>query len=122
MSDPIIASLQEAFPEHLLEDVKKEFLQGFAMNRVRAETEAKQIAQFGHSNEAKHIDGVGRLVAKIPPDSFYYWSHILGPQCWEDKQFLREFLRDNPEVAVRNYTKKTVVNGTIFDSGGFIAK
>jgi len=121
MSDPLIESLHEVIPDHLLNEVKKEFLRGWAMNQVKAKTEATKIASFGHSNEAKDIDGVGRLVAKIPPDSFYYWSHILGPECWEDKQFLREFMRDNPEVAVRNYTKKTIVNGTIFDSSGYKA-
>lgn len=117
----LIASITDVIPEHLRLEVEREFRQGWAMNQVRAKADATKIAQFGHSNEAKDIDGVGRLVAKIPPDAFYYWGHVLGFACWEDKQFLREFLRDNPEVAVRNYTKKTVVNGTIFDSTGHIA-
>jgi hypothetical protein len=50
------------------------------------------------------------------------WGVRLGYECWEDKQFLKEFLRDNPEVAVRNYCKKTVVGGALFDSSGFLVK
>jgi hypothetical protein len=50
------------------------------------------------------------------------WGIRLGYECWEDKQFLKEFLRDNPEVAVRNYCKKTVVGGAVFDASGFLIK
>ncbi len=37
----------------------------------------------------------------------------------KDKQFMKEFLRDNEQCAVRNYVKKTVVQGTVFGADGF---
>ena len=119
MAEEIIQSWCDVIPSDLRKEVEREFRHGFNMNRVNAETDAKKYAQFNHSNEAKNIDGVGRLVARIPPDSFYYWAGRLGIECWNDKTFVKEFLKDNPEVAVRNYVKKTVVNGTIFGADGF---
>lgn len=86
-----------------------------------ARAEAKQLAVYGNANAASSIDGVGQMTARIPPSSYHYWGKRLGYDCWNDDQFLREFLRDNPEVAVRNYTKKTVVNGAILTPDGFIA-
>jgi hypothetical protein len=118
----ILQSFADVIPSHLKHEVERELLRGWNMRAVKAQHEAKQIAQFGHSNEAKNIDGVGKLVARIPPDAFHMWGIRLGYECWEDKQFLKEFLRDNPEVAVRNYCKKTVVGGAVFDASGFLIK
>ena len=120
MAGEIIQSLAEAIPPHLRKEVEAELLRGWRMSEVKAQHQAKSIAQFGHANAANTIDGVGTLVAKVPPDAFHYWGHRLGYECWQDKQFLKEFLRDNPEVAVRNYTKKTVVRGAILSSDGFV--
>lgn len=122
MTEDIVQSLAEVVPSHLVKQVEREFLHGWQMNEVKAKHEAKQIANFGHNNEAKNIDGVGRLVARIPPDAFHYWGLRLGYACWEDKTFMKEFLRDNPEVAVRNYAKRTIVNGAIFTADGFLTK
>lgn len=92
------------------------------MREIKARSEAKQNAAFHHANEAHSIEGVGHKVASIPADVWHYWGHRLGYECWEDKQFFKEMLRDNPELAVRNYAKKTVVNGAIFTADGFVTK
>jgi hypothetical protein len=102
--------------------VEKELRTGWQMREAQAFHQAKQIAAHGHANEARSVEGIGRLKARIPPDAYHYWGVRLGYECWQDKQFLKEFLRDNPEVAVRNYAKKTVVQGAIFTSDGFITK
>lgn len=85
-----------------------------------ARAEAKQLAVYGNANAASSIDGVGQMVARIPPSSYHYWGKRLGYECWDDDQFLKEFLRDNEEVAVRNYAKKTLVSGAIFTPDGFV--
>lgn len=121
MSD-FIQSFADVVPSHLRKEVERELLSGWRMNEVKAKHQAKQIAHFGHTNEARDIDGIGKLVARIPPDAFHYWGHRLGYACWEDKTFMKEFLRDNPEVAVRNYAQRTLVNGAIFTADGFVIK
>lgn len=95
---------------------------GWNKEKIAAKATAKQTAVFNHSNEASNIEGVGRLKARIPVQAWHYWGLRLGYECWEDNQFLEEFLRDNPETAVFNYTKRTCVNGAIFTGDGYLHK
>lgn len=37
----------------------------------------------------------------IDPISYHYWGQRLGYECWEDPQFRREYLRDNPASRVK---------------------
>lgn len=113
-------SLAECIPPHLLREVERELILGFDMQRVNAQKEAMQAAVYRNSNAARSVEGIGQLRMQIPRDAYHYWGQRLGYECWDDEQFLREFERDNPEVAVRNYAKKTVVNGAIFTADGFL--
>lgn len=119
MADPFVQSLVELIPAHLHKDMERELINGWRMRESIARAEAKKIGYFGHTHEANDVKGLGRKVAEIPADAYHYWGQRLGYECWKDKQFLREFLRDNPELAVRNYCKKTVVQGTIFTADGY---
>jgi hypothetical protein len=119
MTDPFVQSLVEIIPAHLHKEMERELINGWRMRESVAKAEAKQIAHHGHTHEANDIAGFGRKVASIPADAYHYWGQRLGYECWKDKQFFREFLRDNPELAVRNYCKKTVVQGAVFTADGF---
>lgn len=123
MSD-FIQSLADVIPSHLRKEVERELRFGWNQQEIKAKSEAKQLAIFGHANEARALDGVGEMVARIPRSAFHYWGQRLGYECWEDKQFRKEFIRDNPEVAVRNRMKRTCVNGYsgLFDSSGTLTK
>lgn len=59
-----------------------------------AEREAKQIAR--NNPRLRSMEGVGRLRMSIPADAFHFWGQKLGYDCWQSKEFLREFERDNP--------------------------
>lgn len=119
MSD-IIQDLAEVVPPDLRKRVQEELLRGWRMEETKAKASAKQQAVFNHANEARSIEGVGQLKARIPLAAWHYWGQRLGYECWEDKSFLNEFLRDNPETAVRNYAKRTCVNGAIFTGDGYL--
>jgi hypothetical protein len=45
----------------------------------------------------------------IRPEYYHYWGQRLGYDCWDDEQFVKEFLRDNPECRVENKTGKIQV-------------
>lgn len=49
----------------------------------------------------RSINGLGRVRMVVSADAFHYWGRRLGYDCWKDKQFLREFERDNPNVRVK---------------------
>lgn len=117
----IVQDLAETIPAHLHERVKNELLRGWNIERVKAKADALQIGSFERARETSAIDGAGTLVARIPLAAYHYWGQRLGYECWDDKQFMAEFQRDNPEVAVKNYAKKTMVGGALFTADGYIA-
>ena len=41
-------------------------------------------------------DGLGQLKATIPARDYFRW-HQAEPVCWGDKQFIKEWVRDNPD-------------------------
>lgn len=122
MADAFVQSLVEIIPPHLHKEMERELINGWRMRESIARAEAKQIGHHGHFNEANDIKGLGRKMGSIPADAYHYWGQRLGYECWKDKEFLREYFRDNPELAVRNYCKKTVVQGALFTPDGFMIK
>lgn len=88
-------------PGETLRVMEQEFRRGAQLNAVKAEVEQRSI---GHANrrEARATDGVGELKARISPESFHYWGQRLGYECWQDKAFLDEYLRDNPDSRVKS--------------------
>lgn len=66
---------------------------------------AKAMRTTGY-DERRSIDGLGAPIAEINPTAFHYWGLRLGYKCWHDKQFMREFLRDNPAARVRAHGTK----------------
>ena len=119
MSD-LFQSLADAIPSHLRREVERELINGWRLNEVKDTAEKKRLGTFHKNAEAKPIEGIGQLTASIPPSAFHYWGSRLGYECWEDKQFVKEFIRDNPEVAVRNRVKRTMVSGAVFTADGFL--
>ena len=56
---------------------------------IMANEEARRIGNH-------KVDGLGQLKAVIPASEYFRW-HQQERGCWGDKQFNREFLRDNPQ-------------------------
>lgn len=103
----MIMSLPGDLPRHVL----NEFRRGWRMAEVMAGIEQKRIA--AEQPERTWCDGLGQMTLSIQPDAFHFWGQRLGYKCWADKQFRREFARDNPAARVRSRPRKTClrING-----------
>tara|TARA_Y100001970_G_scaffold2421_1_gene2888 strand:- start:2611 stop:2922 length:312 start_codon:yes stop_codon:yes gene_type:complete len=42
------------------------------------------------------VDGLGQLKATIPAREYFRW-HQQERGCWGDRQFIKEWVRDNPD-------------------------
>ncbi len=62
---------------------------------------AKELAERG----SDHADGRGQAIGSIPPRLYMRWAQML-PGCWQDKQFVDEFLTDNPQCRAVGYHPK----------------
>jgi len=84
--------------------VVDELCRGRHLREVVAMTALKRgTAQLNASpiGEHKAMEGMGRIKLSVPPLAYHYWGQRLGYECWADKQFQNEFLRDNPGVRVK---------------------
>jgi len=56
------------------------------------------------------IDGVGQMIAKIPLALYIRWQQEF-PGCWQDKEFVESFLKDNPQFSAvkRTDTRNSII-------------
>ena len=82
----------------LIERQKKEFSTALVQQRLAAKVGGtRRLMEDGEVQMAVH------------PQFYHYWGQRLGYECWQDKQFVHEFLRDNPECRVKNVSRKIQV-------------
>ena len=58
-----------------------------------------------------HTSALGQHQARIESTSYHYWGKRLGYGCWNDRKFMKEYLRDNPESRVKSGGSKKVKVG-----------
>jgi hypothetical protein len=85
----------------------KEVLRNLALKKAdQAEAQQRLIARENQDRVWKD-DGIKR--AAVHPMFFHYWGQRLGYDCWDDDQFMREFLRDNEDCRVKSRSDKIMV-------------
>lgn len=82
--------------------IKEELIRGWDLDRNLAGIRQRQIAGEVNQHDHHPVEGLGRCIARIDAGAYFYWAMREGSECWSDKGFVREFLRDNPEVRVKN--------------------
>jgi hypothetical protein len=82
-----------------------------AARRAKAAREMVLTARtLGERRFLQTDNGMGGYVGmNLNAESFHYWGQRLGYQCWDDKQFCREYLRDNPYARVKNHARRLMV-------------
>lgn len=86
-----------------LEDVVAEL--DFRRNRAEQKMHVEMAAAAragGERRTFKVADAGGEVQFMVHPLSYHYWGARLGYKCWQDAQFVREYLRDNPAARVRS--------------------
>lgn len=101
------AQLIDSLPGNLPRELINELCRGWKVREVLAAKE--QIEAAAGQPERTWCDGIGQMTMSIQADSYHYWGRRLGYKCWSNKNFRREFLRDNPAARVRNRARKTIV-------------
>lgn len=80
--------------------------------RIRAKMDKmrKEMALAAKAGGVRRVlkdDGAGGgdVHYMVHPVSFHYWGNRLGYECWHDDEFIREYLRDNPEARIATSTQ-----------------
>jgi hypothetical protein len=69
----------------------------------------REIAAASERLDSAFFDGLGECHMRVDPEVFFHWIRKEGKDCWNDKNFIREFKRDNPDVRVLNQSRKSFV-------------
>jgi hypothetical protein len=64
------------------------------------------IAKRMQAQGSRRVDGIGQKIGGIDPRLYFRW-HQEKPGCWRDKNFVAEFLRDNPQCRAPGYKAGT---------------
>ena len=67
--------------------------------------EAEKVQRLAaHEGGERMCFETGEVKMSVHPAFYHYWGCRLGYECWQDKQFCREYLRDNPACRVKSKT------------------
>lgn len=88
-------------------EIKAELVKGRDSQDNLAGIKQRQVAGAMNTQPHYHMEGIGECFMRVDSDAYFHWVHRLGHQCWEDKAFRNEFLRDNPEVRVKSQSRST---------------
>lgn len=88
----------------MFDKMVEEFRKGELLKLVKAKK--KQVASAAANGKRKFFGDQGEVQFQIRPEYFHHWGQRLGYECWDDPQFVREFLRDNPECRVDSRSPK----------------
>lgn len=84
--------------------VVDEFIKGRQAKETLALMKApaeQDLMAAQNRKDHRSIEGLGRVRMNVGATAYHYWGQRLGYACWRDKQFLREYERDNPQVKVK---------------------
>ena len=88
----------------MFDQLVEEFRKGEVLKLVNAKK--KQVASAAAHGERSFLGDQGEVQFQIRPEYFHHWGQRLGYECWDDPQFIREFLRDNPECRIDSRSNK----------------
>ena len=83
-----------------------------AEKRRKAEKELAEIAEQEKSESRRAMNGLGQVKLNVSVTDWTYWN-ILYPGCWQDKTFVGEYHRDNPQARANRPQQKTFSVGAV---------
>jgi hypothetical protein len=107
--DQFARDLAAAHGEGFVRDFCKTLLDEQRAEEEVAYARQREIAAASERLDAAYLDGLGECHMRVDADVYFHWVRNLGRDCWNDKQFVAEFKRDNPDVRVLTKTRKSTV-------------
>lgn len=92
--------------ERVMKDVAR-ILHDRQMQKVKVAERVQRLAASAGGERRTLPNGEVKMM--IHPTFYHHWGQRLGYECWEDEQFVREILRDNPECRVKSRSRKIQV-------------
>jgi hypothetical protein len=109
-TETFLDSIAAVGGHELVQAVEDEFRLGWEREKVMVQMQQNRMAEACTRLESAAVDGMGRVMADVPAASYFYWLHkgrAMGESnLWRHQEFVSDFLRDNPQFAVRYRSAK----------------
>lgn len=89
--------------------IERELRMGFELEKSMAFARQRKIAAANARNPRRSIEGMGQVTMSIDPVLRVLAERQFGRGCFNDKNFVRELLRDNPELRVPTQKKAMIL-------------
>ena len=86
-------------------EITDEIVAQLPEEKALAERQMAQTAKELEERGSDRANGRGQAIGSIPPRLYMRWQLML-PGCWQDRTFVMEFLRDNPQCMAPGYRPK----------------
>jgi hypothetical protein len=106
--DQFATDLSRAYGEGALNDFRQSLYDNEAFQEKMIRARQRRIKAASDRIGNAWVDGLGEQIMSIDADVYWHWQR-KEPGCWNDKTFRKEFMRDNPEVAIKNRSRKTMI-------------
>src|SRR5690349_14197868 len=97
-----IAGLFNQTSAELAREITDGVNQQLPEEKKQAESDLIQTAKELQEVGSDRADGRGQMVGSIPARVYMRWAQLL-PGCWNDRSFVNEFLKDNPQCCAVGY-------------------
>lgn len=93
-------------PESFLREFEAEVLGQIPAEKVKADLDSVAIKKVLINEGATCVEGLGQKLGEIPARVYFRWLQEQQG-CWQDKGFVNEFFKDNPQLKADGWTPKT---------------
>ena len=96
MSDVFIPQFKEGNGSAFMKNLERYLKYEVDLEKHEAAVRNEMVRKENREIGSAKVDGLGQLKATIPAREYFRW-HQAERGCWGDKQFIKEWVRDNPD-------------------------
>ena len=94
MSDVFIPQFKEANGSSFMKNLERYLKYEVDLEKHEAAVRDEMVRKENREIGSAKVDGLGQLKATIPAREYFRW-HQAERGCWSDRQFVKEWVRDN---------------------------
>ena len=94
MSDVFIPQFKEGNGSAFMKNLERYLKYEVDLEKHEAAVRNEMVRKENREIGSAKVDGLGQLKATIPAREYFRW-HQAERGCWSDRQFVKEWVRDN---------------------------
>ena len=94
MSDVFIPQFKEGNGSAFMKNLERYLKYEVDLEKHEAAVRNEMVRKENREIGSAKVDGLGQLKATIPAREYFRW-HQAERVCWSDRQFVKEWVRDN---------------------------